>query len=98
MCYIKYLTLLRFRYVSASYTSLVKPKSDIFNTLFEATKTFLAAKSLCTNYNEVINDNHHHVYIQLLFSFVSIIKISDRIDACTSVFYIAESFNQKQTY
>lgn len=46
------LTLLRLRYVSASYTSLVRPKSDIFRTLPVPTKTFLAARSRCTSWKE----------------------------------------------
>lgn len=44
------LTLLRLRYVSASYTSLVRPKSDIFRTLPLPTKTFLAARSRWTSW------------------------------------------------
>lgn len=44
------LTLLRLRYVSASYTSLVRPKSDIFRTLPVPTKTFLAARSRWTSW------------------------------------------------
>ena len=45
-------TLLFFRYVSASYTSLVSPKSEIFNNLPVATRMFLAAKSRWTSCKE----------------------------------------------